>query len=904
LNDKNDPLDIKGVVYNEMKGVYSSPDALLGRITQQTLFPENVYSNDSGGDPEVLPTLTFEQFQQYHKNYYHPSNAKIYFYGDNDVIERLNFADSYLCDFNKLDHKIDSKITYQKKKDFHNSKSLIECPPVRLQYAISKDTPESVLQNKYMVTVNWVLNDKRLSTKDMLKLSILNHILLGTSSSILHKKLTESNYGESVIVDGINSDLLQSTFSIGLKNINMNNYNNIIELIHNILYNITINKLDKMAIESSLNTIEFSLKEFNTGSFPKGLSLMLSMLKEWIYEYDPIDGVRYENDLNEIKSEISQNIPIFEELINKYILNNSHVQIIVMEPNPLLEETSQEKYINMLKDKKSSMSDNELDNIVMSTQTLKNYQLAEDSKEVKEMLPKLSLQDIKKEITITPRNVINVDNLSTYVSNSSDRDINWRQYVKTLTTHTLPTNGILYANIGFDYSKLDLDDIHLLPLFSRMLFETGTKSMDSVTLSQHIGIKTGGINSGYTSNIITKYGDRINDPNNVILYMLFNGKCLTHKIPDMLTIMNDIIMNANLHDSKRCIEMIRESIAHREESVISNGHRYGLTRIASKYSFLGYLSEHTNGLTYLRQLDNLLHLAENNYEQLHQKFVNIKNKILQSGNGLVINLTGDENVINESLKHLPHFIKNLPVTQSTVSATETLSMVDKWKQTNKHLTDSNNQLRNEGFVVPSQVNYVTRSGPIFHVNDPIKSSYNVVSRFLSNGYLWDNVRVLGGAYGGFCSLNYDSGRFAFGSYRDPNVIATLNIYKNTSKVLSDMLSNNEITNDVILQSIIGKIGDLDTPLSNSQKGSVSFIQYLTNETYENEQLYRDNIINTNVNDFIEFSKILQKLDNYCHTVVFGSKQALEEANQQLSDSDKLKLENAIDESAVISKENK
>lgn len=263
LDDPMGPLSIKGVVYNEMKGVYSSPDSIMNRATQQALFPSNTYGVDSGGDPLKIPDLTFEQFKSFHASYYHPTNSRIFFYGNDDPLERLNLLDEYLKDFDVI--PITSQVQYQPKFT----------KPTRLnvEFPISPGT-----DLKHMITLNWLLNDEKLEPKETLALGVLDYLLLGTSSSSLKKALTESNLGESVTGGGLSDELLQSTFSVGMKGVNNVDTSKVEDLVDKTLRQLSVEGFEADAIMAAMNTFEFKLREFNTGSFPKGLSVMLGIL--------------------------------------------------------------------------------------------------------------------------------------------------------------------------------------------------------------------------------------------------------------------------------------------------------------------------------------------------------------------------------------------------------------------------------------------------------------------------------------------------------------------------------------------------------------------------------------------------------------------------------------------------
>merc|ERR1711968_365663 len=389
-------------------------------------------------------------------------------------------------------------------------------------------------------------------------------------------------------------------------------------------------------------------------------------------------------------------------------------------------------------------------------------------------------------------------------------------------------------------------DLPLLPLLTRLMMEGGTASMDEVTLQRKIGAETGGIGVSLYSDTKASGGVVSGvEPSDSLLYLMIRGKATTEKVPVMLGLMKDILLTANLNNKKRAVEMLKESKIRKETSVITSGHTYAASRLASRYSFLGYLGEVTGGITSVREAGKLLDMAENDWETLSARLVKMRDTIVKR-NGMIVNLTGDDKVVKPSLKEIDSFLGALP--KSDAVATNNLAAT--WSDS-KFL----GKMENEGFVVPSQVNYVVKGGPIFNPGQAVSGSSSVVSRFLSLHYLWDNVRVMGGAYGGFARFSETSGRFVYMSYRDPNLKKTLDIYDKAPEALLE----SEISDGDILQGVIGAIGDLDSPLSPDQKGYSSMIQYLSGESATDRQKWRDGILQSSEKDFKDFAERLKRV---------------------------------------------
>lgn len=850
LEDASQPLTYKGVVYNEMKGVYSSPDSLLSRATQQALFPKNTYGVDSGGDPLKIPDLSFEQFKSFHSTYYHPSNSRVYFYGNDDPLVRLNLLDEYLSEFDSI--PVTSQIEFQP-KDQYPSK-------IELKFPTSEGGDK-----KNILTINWLLNDVFLDSKESLALAVLDRLLIGTSSSILRKELTESNLGDSVTGGGLSDELLQNTFSIGLKGVKPEDSEKLEAKILSILSNAAKEGFEETDIRAAMNTLEFRLREFNTGSFPKGLSLMLGMLSNWIYDKPPFEAVRFENSLKELKLDLASGKPVFQDLLTKYFVNNNHRVTVEMSPDEAMEKNIVDAEESHLKKIKDNMTSEQIQKVINETKFLKECQLAEDSDEQKATVPRLGLNDIEKTGLELP---ITIERLG----KDNDDGI-------TILSHKVLGNGILYADIAFDFSHIDHEDIPYLSLFSRMIMESGTKDFDEISVSRKIGSETGGISTSFFTDM-KHAGSKIGDSNDVVLYFMIRGKVVSDNAPIMFDIISDLLNNANLDNKKRAVEMLKERKIQSETSVISNGHSFASARLSARFSFLGYLGEKMGGLTAVRQSGIILEQAENDWASVEKHLVNIRNSIVRRGD-VVINLTGDEKTIKSAKSDVDKFIETIPNKKLEYS----VSLMDTWNQGKDKLLP----IRNEGITIPSQVNYVVKGGPLFEQGEEVSGAFSVVTRYLSTGFLWDNVRVLGGAYGGFARFSESTGRFAYISYRDPNLQTTLDVYDKTARSIID----SEITHEDILQGIIGSIGDLDAPMSPDQQGFSSFAQFVTGESIEDRKLWRSQILNSSPKDFLLFAERLEKLNDNGSISVFGSQAALEQVNNELSNVKKLVIEKAF-----------
>lgn len=824
LDNPSEDITYKGVVFNEMKGVYSQPDNILGRAAQQALFPDNAYGVDSGGDPKVIPKLTFEEFKEFHRKYYHPSNARIWFYGDDDPNERLRILSEYLNMFEASSAPNESIV--EKQKLFSEPVRIIEKYPAGDAGDIKK---------KNMVCLNWLLSDKPLDLETELALGFLDHLMLGTPASPLRKILLESGLGDAIVGGGIEDELLQPQFSIGLKNVSEDDIQKVEELIMDTLKKLADEGFDSDAVEASMNTIEFSLRENNTGSFPRGLSLMLRSMGKWIYDMNPFEPLKYEKPLMALKARLAEegSKAVFSPLIEKYILNNPHCVTVEMQPDPEKASRDEAAEKEILAKVKSSMAKEDLAELARATEELRLKQETPDPPEALRSVPSLSLRDIPKEPIRVPTEV---------------GDING---VKVLQ-HDLFTNDVLYTEVVFDMSSLKQELLPLIPLFCQSLKEMGTKDLSFVQLNQLIGRKTGGISVyPFTSSIRGK-----EDP---CCCMVVRGKAMAGQAEDLFNLFNCVLQEVQLTDQQRFKQFVSQSKARMENRLRGSGHGIAAARMDAKLNTAGWISEQMGGVSYLEFLQALEEKVDQDWAGISSSLEEIRRSFL-SREGCLINITADGKNLKNSERFVGKFLDMLP-TNSPVERV-------KWKA---HLPSAN-----EAIVIPTQVNYVGKAANIFETGYKLNGSAYVISKHISNVWLWDRVRVSGGAYGGFCDFDSHSGVFSFLSYRDPNLLKTLDIYDGTVDFLREL----EMDDDTLTKAIIGTIGDVDAYQLPDAKGYSSLLRHLLGITEEERQRRREEILSTSLKDFKEFADVLEAIKDRGVAVAVASPDDVDAANKE------------------------
>jgi Zn-dependent M16 (insulinase) family peptidase len=783
LDDPAGELTYKGVVYNEMKGVFSSPEAVLERKVQEILFPATIYGLESGGDPDHIPTLTQEDFAAFHRKYYHPANSYIYLYGDLRIEQHLKFIDEeYLHHFDVM--QVESSIDLQ--DSFEAPKT------VTVEYPISSTERE---EHKTFLSLNFVVG-RGTDVETCLAFGILKHMLLGTPAAPLKKALIDAGIGKDVY-GSYNDGILQPTFNVVARNANVEHADKFREIVCDTLRRLAKEGIDKRLVEASINIREFQLREANYGTRPKGLGYNIKCLDSWLYDAPPTLHLEYDAVLERIKSALTQ--PYFEQMIEKYLLQNDHSALFIVKPKRGLAEARAEEIRKELTAYKARLGDAEIKAIVEQTQKLKERQTTPDDPEALTSIPLLSLEDIDPQVPKLP------------LSEGQEQDIK-------VLTHPLFTNHIAYVNCYFDTSGVPQDLLPYVYLLTGILGKIGTEKYDYAELSNMINIHTGGISSGALA-YPEKGNDAVYNPKLVV-----KTKALVTKLPELMELIGEITGRSKFNDTKRMQELVYE-IKARSESIISEmGQSVATSRVLSfcspvaQYNEIGVLSfyQFLSALT-----DNLTDRMDDLVRSLTKTADMIFNK-----QGLLVSVTVSEEEYGKFRESFPILVKYLG---------------DKPLEPVQYQFPL--QTRREGLMTSSKVQYVVQGYNFKRLGHQYTGNMKVLETILRYDYLWNRVRVQGGAYGGFAQFDR-TGNMICGSYRDPNLRETLDIYDETV----DYLKSFQVNDREMTKYIIGTISQLDTPLTPSMKGERAASQYIQKLTWENFQRERQEVLATRQED--------------------------------------------------------
>ncbi len=781
MEEEQEDLAINGVVYNEMKGAFSSPDDVVEREIMNSLYPDTTYGMESGGDPDVIPKLTYEEFLAFHGRYYHPSNSYIYLYGNFDAEEYLTFLDEkYLRDFEPL--CIDSEIGKQE---------AFEAPrELEKEYSVMED--ESVSENTYLtynVSMGTSLDKKLYAAMD-----ILDYVLCSAPGAPVKQALIDAGIGKDVY-STLENGIYQPYFSIVAKNADGEQKEEFVRIIEEELKKLSGEGMDKKALKAAVNYFEFKYREGDFGSYPKGLMLGLQALDSWLYdEQAPFMHIEANDTYRQLREEIENGY--YEELITSMILKNPHKTVMTVKPVRGLTTRKDAELHEKLQAYKSTLSKEQIQKIVEDTRALHAYQEEPSTKEALATIPLLTREDMKKEA-------------ASYVNEER------KAGDTTLLVHDIFTNGIGYFNLVFDLSKVPGRLFPYIGILKSVLMMVNTKNYSYGELFHEVNIHTGGIRFA-----VNTYTDA-DDLSKCRAAFEVKAKTLYENRDKALALMKEIILTSDYEDEKRLREIIAEAKSRMQAVMTSAGHSLSAIRALSYFSVSAAIAEQINGIPQYRLLEELDADFEAKKEELKRNLHELAMCIFRPEN-LLVDYTGTKEGLTGIEKQIIDLKKEL-FTQ-TVEGDPFVPVLS---------------VKNEGFMTAGQVQYVCRAGNFIRKGLPYTGALKVLKVMMGYEYLWNQVRVKGGAYGCMSSF-YRNGDAYFVSYRDPNLEKTVEVYRQAA----DYVKNYEADERTVTQFIIGAVSELDVPMTPQTKGSYSLGGYMTKLPMERVQKERDELLAT------------------------------------------------------------
>lgn len=814
LTGKDDELKINGVVYNEMKGAYSSPDEVLSSQIYRSLFPDNTYSKDSGGNPEYIPKLTYEAYLDFYHKYYHPSNSYIYLYGDMDVVERLEWLDKEylsLYDYKKVNSEINKQPAFDEIKN------------VEAEYSITMDDSQ---ENKTYLSYNRVVGD---SLDEMLyqAFDVLDYALVSSPGAPVKQALIDAGIGDDVY-GSYDAGILQPVFSFVAKNANASQADEFESIIENTLKEVVKTGINKEALLAGINSSEFKFREADFGQFPKGLLFGLNCLDSWLFDdMKPFIHLECLGTFAKLRKAVDTDY--FEKLIQEYLLDNTHGSSVTVKPKRGLGNEREEALAKELSDYKASLSDEEIDKLIEETEHLKKYQEEPSSDEDLRKLPMLTRADMKKN--------------AMPFSNIEDELLDVK-----VVRHDIESNGIDYISFLFDAGDFAQSELGYLGFFTNALGLVSTENYSYTDLANATNIYTGGISTGTASH------PDIKDRNNFVFKFEVKLKVLEKNFDKALELMEQMLLASDFTDTKRLGEIVAQIKARLQANLSSSGHLVAAMRSMSSFSRYALYQDELKGIAFYRSICRIEKELSESPKSVSDKLAAIAKKLF-ARNRMLISFTGN----NEAYGNAK------PSLEKVIAGFDKMSAVG--NQAEVHFNTAK-----EAFIDASQIQYVAKTGDFICEGYEYTGALRLLRIILSYDYLWINVRVKGGAYG--CMNTFlRSGESYFVSYRDPNLSDTLDVYDRIPEYIKSFSPDERD----MTKYIIGTFSALDTPMNPEAKGSRSLSAYLEGITYEQIQKERNEILNAQPEDIrrlVDLVEAVLKKDSIC---VIGNENMIKES---------------------------
>lgn len=814
LTGKDDELKINGVVYNEMKGAYSSPDEVLSSQIYRSLFPDNTYSKDSGGNPEYIPKLTYEAYLDFYHKYYHPSNSYIYLYGDMDVVERLEWLDKEylsLYDYKKVNSEINKQPAFDEIKN------------VEAQYSITMDDSQ---ENKTYLSYNRVVGD---TLDEMLyqAFDVLDYALVSSPGAPVKQALIDAGIGDDVYCS-YDAGILQPVFSFVAKNANASQADEFESIIENTLKEVVKTGINKEALLAGINSSEFKFREADFGQFPKGLLFGLNCLDSWLFDdMKPFIHLECLGTFAKLRKAVDTDY--FEKLIQEYLLDNTHGSSVTVKPKRGLGNEREEALAKELSDYKASLSDEEIKKLIEDTEHLKKYQEEPSSDEDLRKLPMLTRADMKKN--------------AMPFSNIEDELLDVK-----VVRHDIESNGIDYISFLFDAGDFAQSELGYLGFFTNALGLVSTERYSYTDLANATNIYTGGISTGTASH------PDIKDRNNFVFKFEVKLKVLEKNLDKALELMEQMLLSSDFTDTKRLGELVAQIKARLQANLSSSGHLVAAMRSMSSFSRYALYQDELKGIAFYRSICRIEKELSESPKSVSDKLAAIAKKLF-ARNRMLISFTGN----NEA------YCNAKPSLEKVIAGFDKMSAVG--NQAEVHFNTAK-----EAFIDASQIQYVAKTGDFICEGYEYTGALRLLRIILSYDYLWINVRVKGGAYG--CMNTFlRSGESYFVSYRDPNLSDTLDVYDRIPEYIKSFSPDERD----MTKYIIGTFSALDTPMNPEAKGSRSLSAYLEGITYEQIQKERNEILNAQPEDIRRLADLVEavlKKDSIC---VIGNENMIKES---------------------------
>ena len=821
--DSDSPLTISGVVYNEMKGSYSSVDDVVFKQLQEALFPDNCYGVDSGGDPAVIPDLTYEGFKEFHRRFYSLSNARLFLYGNITTADQLAFLEVEFGRQASLEAlEVDSAVQSQPTWD----------RPRRSEGLFPVAKGES-LSGKSVVNVAWMTSDITVP-EDTIPLLVLHKALVGSAAGPLRVALLESGLGDAISAESaFEKDFRQVPFVVGLRGTEEERAEEIEALVIGTLERLAEEGIDEELLRGAFQEFEFASKEISS-AYP--VHLMMRAFETWNYDADPRTGLNLSSAVETVRTRWASDPELFQKAIRRWLLENTHRLLSISTPSETVAEEKQSAFERGMAERKESLSASELESIGEKAAALRIAQETPDTPEALATLPRVTVADIPHEMQRTPTRETELGGVR-------------------VLEHELFTGGIVYIGLSFDVAPVENDQQPLLPLIGRLTTGMGAAGLAYDEMAKRKALHTGGISCGVSASQRLRAGG-------CEQRMTFLGRALTREAGELGQIMRDLLCAGDLEDTKRAQDLLLEMRSNARASIVDEGHRHAILLAGAAQDLTGFRNEQYSGYTQLSFLDRCTKALDTDPSEILRQVGEERSRIFTRSR-LVANLTGDAQGLAAAREALGELIGALPVGGAAEASTPETLGADR-----------------VGFALSSEVSFVVRSAPVPGMLDPIAPKLDVLGRILADGYLYENIRVKGGAYGGFCFYNPLQGEFVMASYRDPNLVKTMEVFDG---IIAAARREGTIDEQIVEKAVIGSVGSFDGIVDPCRKGQSALRRSLIDVRDEDRERYREGLLAVDLRAVLdEALPVLEAGLRSATQAVVSSRPKIEEANESLT----------------------
>lgn len=794
------PLTCQGIVLNEMKGRYSTSEHLLKQAVQQALFPETVYRFDAGGAPDAILELSYQQVLELHRRWYRPANALIFFAGDDDPAARLELVDDYLRALPA--ESADCTIPAQPR--FSTPRRLC--------------VPGAWGERTAQLALGWLLEETT-DVETGLALRVLAQILTGTPAAPLRRALSDPGLGKSVIHSGISETQRQMTYVVAVKSAAGNAA--IEQAALETLERLARQGIDRTAVDAALNSVEFRLREQRAESLPQGLALLTRTLTSWTYGGDPLAPLLLDAPLAALKARVWAGEPVFEQLIARWLLHNPHRVTVALEPataDPAVAERQRLAQIS------AALQPHQQAAISAQQERLARYLTAPDPPLISARLPSFTRADLQRHIDSTPY-----------------EQMRWRG--SQLLHHPIPTNGIVYLDLGFDLHYLPAELLGYLPVLLRALISLGRPTTGSAELSQRIRLLTGGVHLEF----LTASGQ---PGTRGAAWALLRSKALIEQLPSLLELLHELLLT-DLDRPDEIRRLVQSEQATREQALPKAGHRFVQTRLRSAYSEADWVDEQVAGVSSLWFLRDLLDEIAADWPRVRARLELLRGLLLNRST-MLWNVTVDQQGWQHVAPQLERLIEQLPTRAAEPYV---------WRRPSTPPI--------EGLTMPTPLNFVGKALNLYHLGEQRRGVAIVVNHYLDTTWIWDTIRTAGGAYGALSTFDPRLGTLCLLSHHDPHLSRTLTAFDQAATFLRTV----SLSQAELVAMIVGAVGAAGSDLPD-QRALRALQRYLAGETQAQREQLLDEVLATRVDDVRAFAATLDHLAQHGRVVLIGAPDVL------------------------------